>query len=57
MHCGVNDFLGISQKFSETVFSKNTAGKMLLISFDYSLNILRTPFNPLMPGVTNVTHT
>ena len=33
-----------------TAFSKNTAFGMPLILSDYSLNISRTPFNPLILG-------
>ena len=40
------NFLNISR----TAFSENTAGRMLLISSDYSVKISRTPFNPLTPG-------
>ena len=51
MRSVINGFLGISQKVFRTAFSKNTAGRTLLILSDYSLKVSRTSFNPLMPGV------
>ena len=37
-------------KIFRTAFSKNAAGWTLLISYDYSLKISKTPFNTLTPG-------
>ena len=38
-------------KIFRTTFSKNTAGRTLLVLCDCSLKISRATFNPLMPGV------
>ena len=37
-------------KIFRAALSKSTTGRMLLISSDYALKILKTHFNPLMPG-------
>ena len=47
----INDFLGISQKFSEQLFQRTQlAWHLCVILFNYSLKITRAPVNPLMSG-------